>query len=77
MSATGTPGVYTATVDITGPSEYGFKICMNSDWDNYFGGADGLLSYKGPNNTSDKDLTPGTYLLTVDLINQTVTFTVQ
>ncbi len=73
MSATETPGIYTAEVTIAGPSPWGFQIIINENWDLKFGGKNGELILYGPNLTNDAGLTAGTYTLTVDICKQTIT----
>lgn len=74
MEATATPGIYTASVTINGPSPWGFQIQLAEDWSQKFGGGDGVLVYNGQNLTADADKAAGTYTLTVDLIKGTYTF---
>ena len=61
------PGVYTAAVEITQASAWGFNIYVNEDWNLKFGGSDGVLYLYGSNITDDQTLAPGNYTLTVDL----------
>lgn len=79
MTATETPGVYTATIELTGETPWGFQIVLDEDWTLTFGGGDGVLLYQGvdsvPNIPCNE--TAGTYLLTVDLVQATYTLTVQ
>lgn len=67
------PGVYTAAVEITQASAWGFSIYVNEDWDLKFGGSDGVLYLYGSNITDDQTLAPGSYTLTVDLCAGTYT----
>lgn len=67
------PGVYTAAVEITQPSAWGFNIYVNEDWNLKFGGSDGVLYLYGSNITDDQSLAPGSYTLTVDLCAGTYT----
>lgn len=75
MAATETPGVFSAEVEVTGESSYGFQIVLDQNWTTKLGGRDGILLYQGnssiPNIAFDK--TSGTYNLTVDLIKGTYT----
>lgn len=75
MAATETPGVFSAEVEVTGESSYGFQIVLDENWTTKLGGRDGILLYQGnssiPNIAFDK--TSGTYTLTVDLIKGTFT----
>lgn len=75
LPATATGGVYSGSITITQPSAWGFKIYLfNGDWNYVYGGSAGKLYYKSNNGiTDDATLAPGTYTLTVDLINATYT----
>lgn len=77
MSASSTPGVYTATVNITKASSSGAQILINGDWNIEYGGSNGMLKYKasGNNITDDAALTPGSYTLSVNLNKGTYSFT--
>lgn len=66
-------GVFTAEVEITQASAWGFSIYINEDWNLKFGGSDGILYLYGNNITDDQTLSPGTYSLTVDLCAGTYT----
>lgn len=72
MSATETPGIYTAQVTIAGPSPWGFQIIINENWNLKFGGSNGKLILYGGNLTNDTGLSAGTYTLTVDICKQTI-----
>jgi hypothetical protein len=71
LTATGTAGEYSGEITFVGASPWGFQIQLDSSWNHYFGGSDGNLYYKGSNITDDAGLTPGTYTLTVNLIDGT------
>ena len=75
LPATATSGVYSGSITITQPSAWGFKIYLfDGNWDYAYGGSDGKLYYKSNNGiTDDAALAPGTYTLTVDLVNATYT----
>lgn len=73
LAATETPGVFSGDVTIEKASEWGFQIILDTAWAYKFGGTNGILYYQGNNLTEDATLTPGTYTLTVDLINRTYT----
>lgn len=77
MSASSTPGVYTATVNITKASSSGTQILINGDWNIEYGGSNGMLKYKasGNNIKDDAALTPGSYTLSVNLNKGTYSFT--
>lgn len=66
--------IYTATVEINKPSEWGAKIILNNNWDTFVGGTDGTIKY-GQSFTDDKNLEPGTYTLKFDFANGTYSFT--
>ncbi|MCC8143790.1 MAG: DUF5114 domain-containing protein [Tannerellaceae bacterium] len=74
LAATSEPGVYSGTITIESASPWGFAIYLFAeDWDRKYGGADGQLYYQGNNITDDATLVPGTYTMTVDLLNNTYT----
>jgi len=76
LTATATAGVYTGNITINSASPWGFAIhLINGDWDRKFGGSDGKLYYCGENIKDDATLAAGTYLMTVDLINETYSIT--
>lgn len=69
MTATPVAGVYAASVAINAPSEWGGKIYLNNNWDLFYGGTGGALSYKANGITDDATLAAGTYDLIADLKN--------
>lgn len=73
LTATDTKGVFSGNITIEKASEWGFQIILDTAWTYKFGGTDGNLYYKGDNLTEDATLAPGSYALTVDLINKTYT----
>jgi len=76
LIATHVPGVYSGTITFSSASSWGFSIhLVNGDWNHKFGGSEGKLYYRGDNITDDASLTPGTYQINVDLINQTYSIT--
>lgn len=79
MTASDTPGVYTATVEITTETPWGFQIILNGDWNLSLGGGNGILVYQGVDDVSNIPFSGenGTYLLTVDLVQATYTMTLQ
>ena len=79
LTSTDTPGVYTATVDITGETPWGFQIVLDEGWAVTLGGGDGVLLYQGVDNVPNIpfDGEAGTYLLTVDLVQATYALTAQ
>ncbi|MDR1416151.1 MAG: DUF5114 domain-containing protein [Prevotellaceae bacterium] len=72
-SAAATPGVFSGDITINSASPWGFQIHIDDSWNHYYGGAEGKLYYNGQNITDDASLEPGTYRMTVDLINGTYT----
>ena len=76
MTATETPGVYTATVDVTAGTPWGVKILINDSWDDYWFGtrSDGTLTWKVKDNGDPVGIDGnGTYTLTVDICHGTYT----
>ncbi|MCD8207637.1 MAG: DUF5114 domain-containing protein [Bacteroidales bacterium] len=74
MTSTGEAGVYTATVEITADTPWGFEIVLDYNWATELGGEDGKLLYKsGSVGNIPFDGAVGTYTLTVDLIASTYT----
>lgn len=73
LAATDTKGVFSGNITIEKASEWGFQLILDTAWEYKYGGSDGTLYYKGSNLTEDATLAPGTYTLTVDLINRTYT----
>jgi hypothetical protein len=76
MNATETPGVYTATVNVTADTPWGMQILINGSWDYWFGTrSDGTLTWKVKDNGNPVDIDGnGTYTLTVDICHGTYTF---
>ncbi|MCD7714546.1 MAG: DUF5114 domain-containing protein [Prevotella sp.] len=71
MTSEGT-GVYTATVEITADTPWGFEIVLDANWATELGGEDGnLLLKQGSVQNIPFDGGTGIYTLTVDLINST------
>ncbi len=83
MTATATPGVYTADVEKTGDTPWGVKLQINlysgdggsEIWDYAFGGGDGKLIYKANGFDGDNDFANGTLVLTVNLCKGTYSYT--
>lgn len=73
MTATSTPGVYTATVTATGNTPWGVKILLNGSWDFWFGTyADGTLRWGKKEDGTPATWEAGhTYTFTVDLCHGT------
>lgn len=74
MTATDETGVYTAVVEKTTNTPWGVKIYINGSWDIFFGGGDGMLRYGQNGFDDDNDLENGSYLLTVDLIHSSFSY---
>lgn len=74
MTATETPGVYTAIVEKIAETPWGVKILINESWDVCFGGGSGQLIYGQDGFDGDNELANGSYLLTVDLVNSTYSY---
>lgn len=75
MTATETAGVFTADIDVTATTPWGYQIVLNEDWSTYFGGTAEQLLYKGSNVTLDDSYIGSTCTFTVDLCKGTVTIT--
>lgn len=72
LEATRTRGVYAGAVTIEQPSEWGFKLYVQEgNWDVFYGGGGGSLSYQADGITDDATPPAGTYTLTVDLVSRT------
>ena len=77
MNATETPGVYTATVNVTADTPWGMQILINGSWQYTFGTrADGTLTWNSKDNGNPVGIDGnGTYTLTVDICHGTYSFT--
>ncbi|MGN0231476.1 MAG: DUF5114 domain-containing protein [Muribaculaceae bacterium] len=75
MTATETPGVYTAVVQKTANTPWGVKIILNDNWDLFFGGGSGELLLYQSGFDGDNELANGEYTLTVDLSKGTYSYT--
>lgn len=75
LNRTEAVGVYEGSIIVTTASEWGFQVHTDDSWSHKFGGSEGKLYYQGNNITDDASLDPGTYTLTVDLVNQTYVIT--
>lgn len=76
MTATGEPGVFTADINVTASTPWGYKIVLNENWDTYFGGTAEQLLYKNANNIPFDDSYVGsTCTFTVDLCKGTISIT--
>ncbi len=67
-------GVYTSSVTISNPSQWGCKLYLNGGWDEFFGGKNGVLKYKSDGITDDATLVAGTYDFIANLKSSTYTF---
>ncbi len=75
MTATETPGVYTANVVKSAETPWGVKILINESWDLFFGGGSGTLRMYQDGFDGDNELANGNYVLTVDLCKGTYSYT--
>ena len=77
MTATETPGVYTATVNVTADTPWGVQILINGSWQYTFGTrADGTLTWNSKDNGNPAGIDGnGTYTLTVDICHGTYSLT--
>lgn len=77
MTATETPGVYTAQVTKSADTPWGVKIVLNENWDLFFGGngVPGELALYQDGFKGDNELENGVYTLTVDLSKCTYSYT--
>lgn len=74
LTATSKAGVYTAIVTKTADTPYGVKVIINEDWDLAFGGGGGYLGLYQDGFDGDNDLSNGTHILTVNLLEGTYTY---
>jgi hypothetical protein len=74
MNTTSVPGVYAGSVTINGASPWGCKLYMNNDWNLFFGGKDGVLTYKGTGITDDATIGTGTFDLIANTRSATYVF---
>lgn len=71
LNATATPGIYSGEITIVEDTPWGLEIQLDDSWNYKFGGADGTLYFKGSAIDEPIVHTPGTYTVTVDLIQLT------
>jgi len=71
MAESSNSGVYTSPLAISEVSEWGGKLYLNNNWDLFFGGKDGLLTYSGDGIQDDKDIALGNYDLIANLPDAT------
>ncbi|MDL2247125.1 DUF5114 domain-containing protein [Bacteroides sp. OttesenSCG-928-J23] len=69
LTTTETPGVYSGTITIAEDSPWGIEIQLDDSWSYKIGGSDGKLYYKGTAIKDDIVHVPGTYTVTVNLID--------
>jgi hypothetical protein len=74
MTPEAVDGVYSSSVNITAVSPWGCKLYLNGGWDNFYGGADGKLQFKGPGIVDDATIGIGTYDLIADIRNKSYVF---
>jgi starch-binding outer membrane protein SusE/F len=74
MTATSAPGVYSSSVTINTKSPWGCKLYMNGSWDYFYGGANGVLSYKASGFRDDTTIVAGTYDLIANITKNTYVF---
>lgn len=74
MDASSVPGVYSSTVTINATSQWGCKLYLNGGWDYFFGGANGILVYKGTGITDDATIGTGTFDLIANIRSNTYVF---
>lgn len=68
LSATATTGVYSGSINITAASTNGFRLyLLNGDWNTFYGGADGKLTYISGHIKDDATWGTGSHTLTVNL----------
>ena len=67
-------GVYSGSVTINEASEYGAKLYLNGEWDYFYGGASGNLSFGADGITDDASIATGTYDLIANIKSQTYVF---
>lgn len=73
LDATATPGVYSGQMVVSDTSPWGIEIHLDDSWGHKYGGNEGMLYYQGSSITDVETTTPGTYTVTVDLLNGTYT----
>lgn len=74
MTPTDVAGVYSGSVALSSVSEWGGKLYLNGEWDDFFGGQDGHLSFLSDGITDDASLPLGTYDLLANLTEQWYAF---
>ena len=74
MTATSVPGVYSSSVTINAVSSWGCKLYLNGGWDYFYGGANGVLDYKGTGIIDDATIGTGSYDLIANIRNNSYVF---
>jgi len=64
-------GVYSGSVTVNEASEYGAKLYLNGEWDYFYGGESGNLSFGADGITDDASIATGTYDFIANIKNQT------
>ena len=79
MEAGSAAGIYSKSIDVTAATPWGFKIYFDDNWDEWFGGSEGSLTYGSktekdtPGAPVDDSLIGSTCIFTVDLCKGTYT----
>jgi hypothetical protein len=74
MTATSVSGVYSSSVTINAVSSWGCKLYLNGGWDYFYGGANGVLDYKGAGIIDDATIGTGSYDLIANIRNNSYVF---
>jgi hypothetical protein len=74
MDEAAVTGVYTSTITLSSVSEWGFQFLLNNDWNANFGGAEGVLKYKGANLIVDASLATGSYDIVANVLDTSYVF---
>lgn len=75
MKPTGTPGMYTASLNVTSSTPWGYKILINENWNTFFGGTASQLLYNKANIPFDDSYIGSICTFTVDLCKGTINIT--
>lgn len=71
MTESAVTGVYSSSVTINDPSQWGAKLYLSGSWDDFYGGSEGALTFLADGFTDDADIATGTYDLVADITSQT------
>jgi hypothetical protein len=74
MDATSVAGVYSKSVTISAVSSWGCKLYLSGSWDNFYGGANGVLNFKGNGIVDDATIGVGTYDLISNIRSNSYVF---